>query len=141
MVRGGDEIQRRVGRGVRKPRATAEPGRFQRPECHPDGYRSDSTGIFYKFPSQRSSGSGHDALRLPHPSDTPGAWNLHPVPQMPAAFAHHAPRASGFLCFGNGWVQNDSTRIPDSKQMESLSVRSYSLFGFGICIRHCKRKG
>ena len=29
------------------------------------GYRSDSTGIFDKFPSQRSSGSGIETLRLP----------------------------------------------------------------------------
>ena len=39
-----------------------------RSEAPPDGYRSDSTGIFDKFPSQRSSGSGREALRLPRPS-------------------------------------------------------------------------
>ena len=90
------EIQRRVGRGVRKPRASAGPdGDSKRPECQTDGagagrrarsLRSAETGIYKKFLSNRSG---------TRPDGTPDA-GISPVPQPPAAFAHHATRASGF---------------------------------------------
>ena len=48
-------------------------GKSMRPEAPPDGYRSDSIGIVDQFPSQRSSGSGLEVLRLPHPEGSPGA--------------------------------------------------------------------
>ncbi len=61
------EIQRRVGRRARS-------------------LRSAETGIYKKFLSNRSG---------TRPDGTPDA-GISPVPQSPAAFAHHAPRASGF---------------------------------------------
>lgn len=42
-----------------------ENGKSNRSEAARTGYRSDSPGIFYKFPVQRSSDSGLEALRLP----------------------------------------------------------------------------
>ena len=58
------EIQRRVGRGVRKPRASAGPdGDSKRPECQTDGagegrrarsLRSAEMGIDQQFLSNRS---------------------------------------------------------------------------------------
>ena len=48
--------------------------------------RSAETGIYKKFLSNRSG---------TRPDGTPDA-GISPVPQSPAAFAHHAPRASGF---------------------------------------------
>ena len=38
----------------------------------PDGHRSDSSGMPYAFPIQRSSGSGRVVLRLTRP---PGLWS------------------------------------------------------------------
>ena len=40
-------------------------GKSKRSKAPPDEHRSDSTGIVYQFPSQRSSDSWLDALRLP----------------------------------------------------------------------------
>ena len=37
-----------------------------------DGHRNDSSGKLYAFPTQRSSDSGREALRLSRP---PGLWN------------------------------------------------------------------
>ena len=48
-------------------------GKSNRSKAPADGHRSDSPGIFYKFPAQRSSGSVRVALRLSHP---PGLWNV-----------------------------------------------------------------
>ena len=42
-------------------------GKSKRSEPPPGGRRSDSPGIFYKFPAQRSSGSVRVALRLSRP--------------------------------------------------------------------------
>ncbi len=39
--------------------------RSKRPEGLSIGYRDDSSGSFDNFPTQRPSGSGHEALRLP----------------------------------------------------------------------------
>ena len=47
-------------------------GKSNRSEAPPDGYRSDSSGKLYAFPTQRSSGSVREALRLPRP---PGLRN------------------------------------------------------------------
>ena len=43
-------------------------GKSKRSEAPADGHRSDSPGIFYKFPAQRSSGSVREALRLSRPT-------------------------------------------------------------------------
>ena len=59
------------GRKQDGPRTCVYSGRLQkygkskRSEAPADGHRSDSPGIFYKFPAQRSSGSVREALRLP----------------------------------------------------------------------------
>ena len=42
-------------------------GKSKRSKAPPDGHRSDSTGIVYQFPSQRSSDSGFVTLRLSRP--------------------------------------------------------------------------
>ena len=42
-------------------------GKSNRSKAPADGHRSDSPGIFYKFPAQRSSGSVRVALRLSRP--------------------------------------------------------------------------
>ena len=47
-------------------------GKSNRSEAPSDGYRSDSSGKLYAFPTQRSSGSVREALRLPRP---PGLRN------------------------------------------------------------------
>ena len=47
-------------------------GKSNRSEAPPGGYRSDSSGKLYAFPTQRSSGSVREALRLPRP---PGLRN------------------------------------------------------------------
>ena len=47
-------------------------GKSKRSGAPADGHRSDSPGIFYKFPAQRSSGSVREALRLSRP---PGLRN------------------------------------------------------------------
>ena len=44
-------------------------GKSKRSETPPDGHRSDSTGIVYQFPFQRSSGSVREALRLSRPPE------------------------------------------------------------------------
>ena len=43
-------------------------GKSNHSEAPADGHRSDSPGIFYKFPVQRSSGSVRVALRLSRPT-------------------------------------------------------------------------
>ena len=53
-----------VGGGRLKSR-----GKSKRSETPPDGHRSDSTGIVYQFPFQRSSGSVREALRLTRPPE------------------------------------------------------------------------
>ena len=42
-------------------------GKSKRSKAPPDEHRSDSTGIVYQFPSQRSSDSGFVTLRLSRP--------------------------------------------------------------------------
>ena len=67
------------GRKQDGPRTCVYSGRLQkygkskRSGAPADGHRSDSPGIFYKFPAQRSSGSVRVALRLSRP---PGLWNV-----------------------------------------------------------------
>ena len=67
------------GRKQDGPRTCVYSGRLQkygkskRSGAPADGHRSDSPGIFYKFPAQRSSGSVREALRLSRP---PGLWNV-----------------------------------------------------------------
>ena len=53
---------------VRVQRAAAKYGKSKRSGAPADGHRSDSPGIFYKFPAQRSSGSVREALRLSRPT-------------------------------------------------------------------------
>ena len=112
------EIQRRAGCGVRKPRASAGPvGDSKRPECQTDGagagrrarsLRSAETGIYKKFLSNRSG---------TRPDGAPDA-GISPVPQPPAAFAHHAPRASGFRPSLTKYAQKFYNRI--DKVVETL---------------------
>ena len=47
-------------------------GKSKRSKAPPDGHRSDSSGMLYAFPIQRSSGSVRVALRLTRP---PGLRN------------------------------------------------------------------
>ena len=62
------------GRKQDGPRTCVYSGRLQkygkskRSGAPADGHRSDSPGIFYKFPAQRSSGSVREALRLSRPT-------------------------------------------------------------------------
>ena len=64
-------------------------GNSKRPEGSPNRYRSDSSGMLYAFPIQRSSGSVRVALRLPCLESLLPVKNFHPCPQMPAAPTPH----------------------------------------------------
>ena len=63
-------------------------GKSNRPKAPPDGHRSDSTGIVYQFPSQRSSDSGFVTLRLSRP---PGLRNTKIFSQTLQMSQGHAP--------------------------------------------------
>jgi|SRR5699024_1722077 len=69
-------------------------GKSKRSEVPPDGHRSDSPGIFYKFPAQRSSGSVREALRLSRPPALRNAKIFFLSFQMPAVHAYHLPLAA-----------------------------------------------
>ena len=69
-------------------------GKSKRSEPPPGGRRSDSPGIFYKFPAQRSSGSVREALRLTRPPALRNAKIFFPSFQMPAVHAYHLPLAA-----------------------------------------------
>ena len=77
-------------------------GNSKRPEGSPNRYRSDSSGMLYAFPIQRSSGSVRVALRLPCPESLLPVKNFHPCPQMPAAPTPHrlSPGGSGRIPAG-----------------------------------------
>ena len=63
-------------------------GKSKRSKAPPDGHRSDSTGIVYQFPSQRSSDSGFVTLRLSRP---PGLRNTKIFSQTLQMSQGHAP--------------------------------------------------
>ena len=58
-------------------------GKSKRSEVPPDGHRSDSSGIFDKFPTQRSSGSVRVALRLTRPPGLRDAKIFSPLCRCP----------------------------------------------------------
>ena len=69
-------------------------GKSKRSEVPPDGYRSDSSGIVDQFPTQRSSGSVREALRLTRPPALRNAKIFFTSFQMPAVHAYHLPPAA-----------------------------------------------
>ncbi len=77
-------------------------GKSKRGEGPPDGYRSDSSGSFDNFPTQRSSGSGLAVLRLPRPAGLRRVKIFsHFSRRPPHAHAACPAALSGFGC---GWT-------------------------------------
>ena len=74
-----------VLRGVGAAGGCGTRGISKRAESPPNRYRSDSSGMLYAFPIQRSSGSVRVALHLPCPEGFLPVKNFQPCPQMPAA--------------------------------------------------------
>ena len=80
-------------------------GKSKRSKAPADGHLSDSSGKLYAFPTQRSSDSGLEALRLSRP---PGLWSAkifsHRCRCPPLTHVSGAEPVSGFHGISNGEV-------------------------------------
>ena len=76
-------------------------GKSNRPKAPPDGHRSDSTGIVYQFPSQRSSDSGFVTLRLSRPPALRSA-KIFSHPRRCPLHTQRPPPLAAFCFLGSG---------------------------------------
>ena len=107
-------------------------GKSNRPKAPPDGHRSDSTGIVDQFPSQRSSGSVREALRLTRPPELRNAKIfLHLCRCPPSTHAACPGLRSGFSMRKviNGILSVGNKRI-NCCQLRHALVHKYRLRPF-----------
>ena len=115
-------------------------GKSKRSGAPADGHRSDSPGIFYKFPAQRSSGSVREALRLSRPTGLLNVKIFHVfaaarctrLPPVPACFRPFLPEEppTNFLTFPrecdtlNSVYNVDQTEAYEVKTLDKAEYQS-----------------
>ena len=103
-------------------------GKSKRSTAPPDEHRSDSTGIVYQFPSQRSSDSGFVTLRLSRPPALRSAKIFSHPRRCPLHTQRPPPLAAFVLQIFNSYFASSFKRIA---KVKFSSSRRYSFLNSG----------